>query len=326
MFYLAGDIGGTKTHLAIVEENVGKIETIEERIFPSRHYSNFYLIIKKFLKNNGLKIVKACFGIAGPIRDGKSRTTNLPWLIERETLKQELNITNVELINDLEANVYGLNMLKDEELYPINKGDPDVKGTLAMISIGTGLGEAGVFCDKKGYTPFPSEGGHADFAPADDLQYELFKFLKKKFGHVSCERILSGPGLYDLYLFMVETDKEKEDPETLKAIQTAHSPQLILEKGASGESRACKRTLDVFISIYGSEVGNLVLKILALRGVFLGGGLAPKILDRIKEEDFFSAFTNKGRFSKLLRSVPIWVVLNENAALLGAMYYAQHFM
>jgi glucokinase len=326
MAYLVGDIGGTKTHLSIVIEDGGELVSVKDQKFPSQEYSNLRMIVKEFLKSSEQEISKACFGIAGPVKKKKSQATNLPWLVDCEVLEKELCIEKVLLINDLEASAYGLNMLKKEELYLLNEGDPNAKGNRAMVSPGTGLGEAGIFFDGKKHTPFACEGGHVDFAPTNEIEDELLKYLRKKFNHISYERILSGPGLYNLYQFVVETKKEEEDPEVFMEIQSGNSPQLISEKGERGMSKACKRALDIFVSIYGSEAGNMALKMLALGGVFLGGGITPKILEGIKQGDFLSSFTKKGRFSELLNSIPVWVVLNDNTALLGSMYYAKHVM
>ena len=180
-----------------------------------------------------------------------------------------------------------------------------------------------MFFDGQHHHPFACEGGHSDFAPKNKLEDELLLYLRQKFGHVSYERILSGPGLYNLYQFVIDTQKEKEKAETLEEIKSGDSPRLISEKGVSGESVACVRTIELFVSIYGSEAGNVALKMLALGGVYLGGGIAPKILDAIKEGEFLKSFKAKGRFSDLLSAIPVRVVLNDNTALLGAMLYAK---
>ena len=205
MAYLAGDIGGTKTHLSIVIEDGGKFESVKDQKFPSQKYPNLRSIVKEFLKENKQELSKACFGIAGPVKKGKSQATNLPWLVDCDVLAKELNIEKVSLINDLEANAYGLNLLTKEEFYTLNEGDPNAKGNQAMVSPGTGLGEAGIFFDGKKHIPFACEGGHVDFAPKNELEDELLRYLRKKFKHVSYERILSGPGLYNLYQFLVST-------------------------------------------------------------------------------------------------------------------------
>lgn len=326
MYYLAGDIGGTKTHLSIVTEEKGRVVNVKDNKFPSQKYPNLRTIVKEFLKGESYDITKACFGIAGPVKKGKSQATNLPWLVDSEQLVKELHIQKVGLINDLEANAYGLNMLKDEEYFVLNEGDKSVEGNQAMVSAGTGLGEAGIFYDGRRHIPFACEGGHVDFAPRDAVEDELLRYLRKKFGHVSYERILSGPGLYNLYQFVVDTKKEKEDPKILEEIHNGDSPRLISEMGESGKSKACVKTLEMFVSIYGSETGNVALKMLALGGVFLGGGIAPKILGAIKRGDFLSSFAKKGRFSDLLMGIPVRVVLNDNTALLGSTYYAKHVM
>ena len=326
MAYLIGDIGGTKTHLSIVTEEKGNLVSVKDQKFLSQNYLNLDKIVKEFLKESNFRISKACFGIAGVVKEGKCQATNLPWFVDCAVLEKELEIEKVSLINDLEANAYGLNMLTKEEFFILNEGCGNVKGNQAMISPGTGLGEAGIFFDGKKHVPFACEGGHVDFAPKNKIEDKLLKYLRKKFIHVSYERILSGPGLYNLYQFIVDTNLEKEDPEVFKEIQKGNSTKIISEKAKKGISKACSQALDIFISIYGAETGNLALKMLATGGVFLGGGMTPKILGRIKQGGFLSSFIKKGRFSKLLSITPVWVVLNENTALLGAKYYVNHIM
>lgn len=326
MAYLAGDIGGTKTHLALYEEEQGKLVCVKEKKFPSQKYPNLRLIVKEFLTEASEEISKGCFGIAGPVKKGKSQATNLPWLVESDVLSKELSIEKVSLINDLEANAYGLNMLEEKEFYVLNEGNKDAEGNKALISAGTGLGEAGIFFDGKKDFPFACEGGHADFAPRNEEEDSLIRFLRKKFGHVSYERILSGPGLYNVYQFIVETRVEEEKEEVLKEIAAGDAPRLVSEKGLSGESRACRKALELFVSIYGSEAGNVALKMFALGGVYIGGGIAPKLLSIIKQGAFLDSFKRKGRFSDLLGAIPIRVVLNDKTALLGATYYAKHVM
>lgn len=326
MAYLAGDIGGTKTDLALYKEERGKIVCIKEKKFPSQKYPNLRLIVKEFMEGENEKITKGCFGIAGPVKKGKSKATNLPWLVESDVLSTELGIEKVALINDLEANAYGINMLKEDEFYLLNEGDCDAEGNQALVSAGTGLGEAGIFFDGKRHTPFACEGGHTDFAPRNETEDAMLRFLRKKFGHVSYERILSGPGLYNVYQFVVETRLESEKEETLKEIAAGDSPRLISEKGLSGESIACRKAIELFVSIYGSEAGNVALKMLALGGVYIGGGIAPKLLSLLKRGEFLDSFCRKGRFSDLLRGITIKVVLNDKTALLGSLYYAKHVM
>jgi len=326
MAYLAGDIGGTKTHLALYETSGGTNRSVKDQKFPSQDYSDLRTIVKAFLEGEKAEIDRACFGIAGPVNKGKSQATNLPWLVDSEQLSRELSIEKVALINDLEANAYGLNVLSDEEFFVLNKGDPAAEGNQAMISAGTGLGEAGLYYDGKKHRPFACEGGHSDFASRNELEDDLLKYLRAKFKHVSYERILSGPGLYNLYQFLIDTNKETEKPDILEEIQQGDSPQIISELGVEGKSSACSRTLQLFTTIYASEAGNIALKMLALGGVFIGGGIAPKILDFLKKGEFMESFTGKGRFSDLLAGIPVKVVLNDNTALLGSMYFAQNLI
>lgn len=326
MSYLAGDIGGTKTHLALYQDQGGKTTCVKDQKFPSKDYPNLRTIVKKFLVGVGFEIERACFGIAGPVEEGKSKATNLPWLIDSKQLETELKIEKVALINDLEANAYGLKVLSDDEFFILNEGDPNAYGNQAMISAGTGLGEAGIYFDGKDHLPFACEGGHTDFGPRNEVEDQLLHYLRKKFEHVSYERILSGPGLYTLYQFVVETKQEDEDPEALELINNGDSPRLVSQLGLSGESAACAKTLQLFASIYGAEAGNIALKIFALGGVFIGGGIAPKILEVIKKGDFMESFMGKGRFAQLLSDIPVKVVLNDNTALLGSMYYARNLI
>lgn len=326
MVYLAGDIGGTKTHLALYQEEKGKMVKLKSEKFPSKQYPNLEKIVKAFLKGESVQVKKGCFGIAGAVKQGKSQATNLPWFVDSQLIAKSLHIEKVALINDLEANAYGLNMLEESEFYLLNKGVVEAEENRAMISAGTGLGEAGIFYDGSRYIPFPSEGGHCDFAPRNPLEDDLVHFLRKKFNHVSYERVLSGPGLYNLYQFIVETKKEKESEENYDKICKGDSPRLISEMGLSGSSKACVKALELFASIYGSEAGNVALKMFALGGVYIGGGIAPKILPILKQGGFIQSFTGKGRFSHLLEKIPVYVVLNDNTALLGATYYAKYIL
>ncbi|MCP5509433.1 MAG: glucokinase [Chlamydiales bacterium] len=313
--HLIGDIGGTKTHLALVEgENI-----VKDQKFPSSDYPNLALIIEEFLRGGNRQIAKACFGIAGPVRDGRCQATNLPWIVDSKELSDKLTIPHVYLINDLEANAWGLKALTADKLYVLNPGNPSTRGNQALISAGTGLGEAGIYFDGKNHAPFATEGGHADFAPRSDLEVELFVYLRKKFGHVSYERVLSGPGLANIYHFLVDTKKMENHLD--QKIDEALLPRHISDKGLSGECLVCKRALEIFISLYGAETGNLALKTLSLGGIFVGGGIAPKILPLLKKGDFMNAYQDKGRFSELLMTIPVKIVLEEQTALLGAKYY-----
>lgn len=314
---LAGDIGGTKTHLALMQ---GK-QVLQDEKFKSRDYANLNEIVRHFLERSGKKVERACFGIAGPIREGRCQATNLPWMVDAKELRKEIKTDTVFLLNDLEANAYGIRTLEPEEFYPLNEGDLNASGNQVLISAGTGLGEAGLYWDGRKYHPFPCEGGHSDFAPRNELEMELLRWMHKIYGgHVSYERILSGPGLHHLYLFLTEMRLETPDEEGFSDFDP---PKAITERALNKRCKACIRALRWFVSLYGSEAGNLALKMLSLGGVFIGGGIAPKILPFLKERDFMRAFCDKGRFAKLLSQIPVKVILNENTALLGAAYYAQ---
>lgn len=321
MTILAGDIGGTKTHLALFAP---KQKILAEKKFVSREYGSLLEIIKEFLKEHREPIKKACFGIAGPIVHGRCTATNLPWVIETDALVQKLGTKDVFLLNDLVANAYGLRTLRAEEFASLHPGSGESVGNQALVSAGTGLGEAGLFWDGKEHHPFSSEGGHTDFGARDELEMELLRYLKERLdGHVSYERILSGPGLYNLYHFLIDMNLEKPSDAVTQALAKGDPARTITEQALKSENKACVRALNWFVSIYGAECGNAALKFLATGGVFLGGGIAPKILPVLQQGNFLKSFVAKGRFSALLSSIPIKVVLNPNTALLGAAYHAE---
>lgn len=313
---LAGDIGGTNTRLALFEN--GKMLGAE-KIFPSKKYSSLEAIIQEFLL--GRTVDAACFGVAGPVRNGKSNVTNLTWTIDICNITKTQRIPKVYLLNDLEANAYGLRQLGKEDLFLLHEGEMR-EGNQGLIAAGTGLGEAGLFWNGKQHIPFASEGGHTDFAPRDSKEIELLVYLQKKFGHVSYERIVSGPGLLNIFHFLVETGKEKWSEEIKAEMGKKDPVRVVSEWGSQNKDVACAHAVDWFISIYGSEAGNMALKFLSLGGFYVGGGIAPRLIEIIKQGQFHSSFINKGRFKDLLSTIPIWVIMNDNAALLGAAYFA----
>lgn len=319
---LAGDIGGTKTHLALFEEGGGRNWIVGAK-YPSSKYESLLNIVKHFLsEHSDVKVVRSCFGVAGPVQEGKCKATNLPWIVDANEIAKENGIEKVFLINDLEANAYGINSLKEDEFYVLNEGK-EHKGNCALIAAGTGLGEAGIYWNGKEQVPFACEGGHCSFSPENDLEIKLLRYLKKQYDHVSFERILSGPGVYNIYRFLIDEGIEVEEEEVKKAFQKEDPAKVITERGMKNMSQVCSRVLDIFVSIYGSEAANLALKMLAVGGLFIGGGIAPKILNELKEGSFMKRFIQKGRFTSLLLGIPVKVVLNENTALLGAAYYAR---
>jgi glucokinase len=320
---LAGDIGGTSTRLAYFEIDQGRLKKTLQKKYPSRSHKGLDDIVRDFLQHHHVKVEHAAFGIAGPVRRGRVETTNLPWTVDASNLASVLVIADVFLLNDLEANTYGLFELVPNDFAVINSGTPADAGNLAVISAGTGLGEAGAIWDGSRYVVFASEGGHTDFAPREQLEIELLLYVRERLnGRVSYERILSGPGLYTIYQFLRDTGRGIEEPWLKTELQNGDPAAIVGQHGIAGRSELCVRALDLFIRVYGAEAGNLALKLMATRGVFIGGGIAPKLVSKLQSDDFMEAFAAKGRFETLLRAIPIRVVLNDEAALLGSARYA----
>ncbi len=320
--FLAGDVGGTKVILALFDGKE-KLSCLQEKKYKSRDFPDFLSLLKDFMGSLPTKEISSmCFGVAGPIQKGRSQEINLPWVIDNNELSQALNLKNIWLINDLEANAWGLRMLGKDEIFVINAGKESA-GNQALISAGTGLGEAGLYWDGITHRPFACEGGHVDFAPRDEEEIDLLRYLQHQLGRVSCERVLSGAGIYRLYRFLVDTKRAKENPDIL-AIATKDEPQReILNRAVDRSCTTCMRVIRLFVSLYGAEAGNLALKFLSRGGIFLGGGIAPHLIPFFHESTFMKSFTAKGRFASLLSSMPVKIVLNERTALLGAACYAQ---
>lgn len=318
MVILAGDVGGTSTRIAFFEQSGPGLVVLAEGRYQSREHSSLAEIVRRFVGQYGLKAERACFGIAGPILDGRVRTPNLPWHIESSELASLLDLPQVRLINDLEANTYGIAALGPHDLLTLNAGTPDPTGTIAVVSAGTGLGESLAYWDGVTHRPLPSEAGHADFAARNEMEAELLLYLQGKHGRVSYERVLSGPGLLDIYRFLRDRRYFEEDPAIIAAMNAGDAPAVITRGALDGSCRMCSKALDIFVAVYGAEAGNAALRFLATGGVYLGGGIAPKILERLRGAAFMVAFTAKGRLSALVQSIPVHVVLNERTALLGA--------
>lgn len=315
---LAGDIGATKTYLALFD-GAGR-EPLHLASYRSREYSGLEEMVQAFLAEHPGEIEGACFGIPGPVREGRcADTTNLAWPVDSRRLAGLIGLPRVCLLNDVEANAWGILTLGPEDFAVLNEGDPAARGNAAVISAGTGLGEAGLYWDGERHHVFASEGGHADFAPRDELQVELHRFLAAEVGHVSYERVCSGLGIVNLYRFLLQHES-LEEPDWYREAEDRGSAIAIA--GAQGDDVA-GRALDLLCSIYGAEAGNLALKVLAVGGVYLGGGIAPKLLPRLGEGAFMRAFTDKGRFEALLERIPVRVVLNDETALLGAALRAR---
>jgi glucokinase len=314
---LAGDIGGTNARLAYFQPQNGHLQLVSERVFPSREHKELGEIVSRFLEESGTRPEAACFGIAGPVRNGRVETSNLPWVIEQSRLANQIHLPSTLLINDLEASAWGIGALADTDLVPLNRVTGSVAGNQAVVAPGTGLGEAGLFWDGTRHHVFACEGGHTDFAPQGDLQIELLRFLTARFGHVSYERILSGPGLVNVYEFLRDSGHGTESPELSAALKTSDPAAAISRAALTGDSLAGE-ALDLWIAVYGAEASNLALKIMATGGLFLAGGISPKILARLTGPLFMEHFLDKGRMRPLVESVPVYVVTNEKAGLLGA--------
>ena len=315
---LAGDIGGTNARLAYFQPQNGHLRLVSERVFPSREHSELGEIVTRFLDESAARPEVACFGIAGPVRNGRVETSNLPWVIEQSRLAKQIRLPSTLLINDLEAIAWGIGGLTAADLVPLNRVNGPVTGNQAVIAPGTGLGEAGLFWDGSRHYVFACEGGHTDFAPQDDLQIELFRFLKDRFGHVSYERIISGPGLVNVYEFLRESGYGKESPALAGKLTQGDAPAAISCAALDASCPLAEKALDLWISVYGAEASNLALKVMSTGGLFLAGGISPKILGRLKCPLFMQAFLDKGRMRPLLESIPVEVVINEKTGLLGA--------
>ena len=314
---LAGDIGGTKTILALTASK-GKQTVLAEQTFPSQRYASLKDVVEEFLKGRGEPIESACFAVAGPVVDGRCETTNLPWRVDAAVFGATLGIPSVTLLNDLEATAYYALDLTEKEYCILNAGQPQSEGNRAVIAAGTGLGEAILFWDGSRYKPSASEGGHSDFAPRNSLEIRLFEYMLKHFPRVSYERVLSGPGLFMIYQFLKEIGHGEEPPWLSKRLRQEDSSAVISEVALNGKSELCVKALDLFVSLYGAEAGNLALKALATGGVYVGGGIAPKVLGKLTDGTFMKAFVEKGRYSSLMNRIPVRVIINEKAALLGA--------
>ncbi|MGD9850674.1 MAG: glucokinase [Nitrospirales bacterium] len=342
---LAGDIGGTKIHLGLFDWVKERVDPVREDILYTADYESLEDAITEFLEEPAsgdseeeefpeednpadsetpappadLKITAACFGVPGPVLNNTCKTTNIPWTVSGDKLAGFLKVPQVKLLNDLEATGIGLLLLHPDEFEDLNPNapSPPPDGTRALLAAGTGLGESILFWTGKEYHICPSEGGHTDFAPNNDLEIELLRYLRTSYLHVSYERVLSGPGLHLIYQYLRDTRKN-EPTWFSEKLPTGDPAALIAEAGLQKKPEICHQALQTFVSIYGAEAGNLALKTLASGGVYLGGGIAPKILSALKEDTFLKAFLGKGRYKRLLSTIPVRVILNPQTALLGA--------
>jgi len=320
---LAGDVGGTKTNLAVFDSEVSMHDPLQEASFRSAAYESLEALVQEFLDQSQESFERAAFGVAGPVVGGIARITNLPWVMEEHHLERVLGIERVRLMNDLAAIAYAVPHLTPDDLITLNEGRPDPGGAIAVIAPGTGLGEAFCTVADTHYVAHPSEGGHADFAPTNDVEIALLGYLIDHFDHVSYERICSGMGLPNIYRFFKETGRYAEPSWLAERLAEADDPTPLIVEAALDENLdcpLCQATLEIFVSVLGAEAGNMALKVLATGGVYLGGGIPPRILPALKSGLFLDAFLRKGRLSHLLAPIPVHVIMNPKAPLLGAAH------
>jgi len=318
---LAGDVGGTKTNLALYRKEATGLSRVRMSTYPSREYPGLEAILREFL-SDGSPIERACVGVAGPVVDGRCRLTNLDWAVEETSLRRSSGAREAYLVNDLQAMASAVPFLTPGALAPLKAGKADPRGNSAILAAGTGLGEGFLIGTCGGFVPLASEGGHVDFAPRDEREMRLHAYLRGLYGRVSVERVLSGPGLRDVHRFLRETEGVAEPVEVAEEVLGGDPQRAIVRYGLSGASPACAEALRMFSSLYGAEAGNLALQYLATGGVYLGGGIAPAILPALREDEFLSSFLDKGRMQELLRRVPVFVLLDPTIPLLGAAHYA----
>jgi glucokinase len=319
---LAGDIGGTNARLALFEVVDWRLQRRDEARLSSRGSTSLEQLLDAFLEPRRPSLHAAGFGLPGPVKGGRVVTTNLPWLVDEARLRGHLRIGAVSLLNDIEAFSHGLPALDEADLFTLNPGEAGVPGNRAVIAAGTGLGQAGLFWDGRRHHPFATEGGHTDFAPTDELQFGLLRFLQERHGRVSWERVVSGPGLLNVHEYLRDVARVAA-PAELPASLLSDDPAATLTNAAL--ARACPlalRTVDLFLQLYGAEAGNLALKMMALGGLFVGGGIAPKLLPKLQEPTFVQAFLAKGRMRKVVEGIPVKVVLRDGTGLLGAARHA----
>ncbi len=319
---LAGEIGATRTRLAAFETEGNRLQRVVEKNYMSQQHDGLSGILADFIKTEGIPVHSACLGVAGPVRAGRSKISNLPWVIDARELATQLRLDSVGLLNDLEAYAYGIDGLESKDFITLSEGAEEAEGNRAVISAKTGLGVAGLYWDGFRHHPFACEGGHADFAPRDDLQMELLAYLQKKYGRISCERILSGPGIKNIYDFLRDTRKV-EEPEWLRTqMSTAPDPPaLISQMALEGKAAICDQTLSIFVSVFGAETGNCALNFMSTGGIFIGGSIAAKIVPKMKDPLFLESFLDKGRMATILKDMPVKIVANDDSGMIGAARY-----
>jgi glucokinase len=319
---LAGEIGATRTRLAAFDSDGNTLNKVVEKIYMSQQETGLPDIISNFVKSEGIPVHSACFGVAGPVRGGRSKISNLAWTIDSAELATMLKLKSLGLINDLEAFAYGIDGLESKDFVTLSAGSEDAIGNRAVISARTGLGVAGLYWDGFRHHPFACEGGHSSFSPSNEMEIELLQYLHKKYGRVSCERVLSGPGIKNIYDFLCDT-KKAEEPDWLKEqLGTSHdAPALISQLALENKAAVCEQALSIFVGIYGSQTGDCALNFMSTGGIFIGGSIAAKIVPRMKDPIFMQSFLDKGRMRGLLQDMPVKIVLNDDSGILGAARY-----
>ncbi|HJX34910.1 MAG TPA: glucokinase [Desulfatiglandales bacterium] len=316
---LAGDVGATKTNLGLFLKGKGRPVPKVIETYPSSKSSNIEDIVEIFIKSHPLPVTGACLGVAGPVQNGRCKTTNLPWDISENRIKNLFGFRYVRLINDLTATAHIIPYLTRKELLVLNRAGIRAGRNIALIAPGTGLGEALLVFNKDGgHISVPSEGGHADFPSNNNTEVALWRYLRRRYGHVSIERILSGPGLFNIYSWLKDSGRYKEPKWLAEKIREMEPAKAITESVLNRRQPLCEKTLDIFVSILGAAAGNLALTGMTTGGVYIGGGIPPKILPKLQGKIFMESFTNKGRFRTLMEKIPVYVILNDKAALLGA--------
>ena len=319
---LAGEIGATRTRLAAFETEGSRLNCVVEKTYPSHDYSSLAEILPQFTRTEGIGVHSACFGVAGPVRAGRSKISNLPWTIDAKELAAQLKLPTVGLLNDLEAYAYGIDALESKDFITISEGSKEAEGNRAVISAKTGLGMAGLYWDGFRHHPFACEGGHADFAPRDAAQIELLSYLQKKYDRVSNERVLSGPGIHDIYNFLRDTKKAGEPAELREKMRNAPDPSPLISRFAlEGTYPICEQTLSIFVSVFGAEAGNCALRYMTTGGIYIGGVIAAKIAPKMQDGTFMQAFLDKGRMASILKDMPVQIIANDDCGLIGAARY-----
>lgn len=323
---LAGDIGGTKTVLALFERQAGAAlitrHPVLERTFPSQQYASLELIIEEFLRDCPHTVAAASFGVAGPVVDGRAQVTNLPWVIDAAAIGEQFGF-GVHLLNDLEALATAVPYLQGADLVTLNEGAPVENGAIGVIAPGTGLGEGFLVWHATRYEAFPSEGGHCAFGPTTPLQLEMLNYWLPRMGHVSYERVCSGIGIPNIYTFLRDSGRYPEPEWLREALDDATDlTPVIVRAAVASEADICVATLELFMEILGDQAGNLALTVLATGGIFLGGGIPGRILPQLQKGPFMRFFKDKGRFSEMMSRIPVHVIFNPKAALYGTAYDA----